>query len=118
MVLPMYLHIIGAPPIRNHRPTERQTDRQTDTRVKDLLASGVPPKGLEARAFTFGGTESSMLGRRGWFNAVAKRFHAGKKGMVQCFVKGYGSMPNRRKWFDDKSKGMDGLMLGSILGQK
>ena len=66
----MYLHIIGAPPIRNHRPTERQTD----TRVKDLLASGVPPKGLEARAFTFGGTEGSMLGRRGWFNAVAKRF--------------------------------------------
>ena len=33
------------------RPTERRTDgeteRQTDTRVKDLMASGVPPKGLE-----------------------------------------------------------------------
>ena len=53
-----------------------------ETRVKDLLASGVPPKGLEARAFTFGGTEGSMLGRRGWFDAVTKRFDAGKKGMV------------------------------------
>ena len=27
-------------------------------------------------------------------------------------------MPNRRKWFDDKSKGMDGLMLGSIMHQR
>ena len=35
---------------------------------KEVLASGVPPKGLEARAFTFGGTEGSMLGRRGWFD--------------------------------------------------
>ena len=43
---------------------------------------GNPPKGLEARAFTFGGTEGSMLGRRGWFNAVAKRFDAGEKGMI------------------------------------
>ena len=76
MVLPTYLHIIGAPPIQNHqrtdRETTRQTDRQTETRVKDLLASGVPPKGLEARAFTFGGTEGSMLGRRGWFDALSK----------------------------------------------
>ena len=80
MVLPMYLHLIGAPPIRNHhRPTERQ---MMDTRVKDLLASGVPPKGLEARAFTFGGTEGSMLGRKGWFDAVLKRLDAGKRGMV------------------------------------
>jgi hypothetical protein len=39
---------------------------------KDLLAYGVPPKGLEARAFTFGGTEGSMLGRRGWFDALSK----------------------------------------------
>ena len=49
-----------------------ETDRQTETRVKDLLASGVPPKGLETRAFTFGGTEGSMLGRRGWFDALTK----------------------------------------------
>ncbi len=66
------------------RQRDRQTDRQTDTRVKEVLASGVPPKGLEARAFTFGGIEGSMLGRRGWFNAVAKRFDAGKKGMIRC----------------------------------
>ena len=66
------------------RQTERKTERQTDTRVKDLLASGVPPIGLslerEACAFTFGGTDGSMLGRRGWFDAVTKRFDAGKKG--------------------------------------
>jgi len=38
------------------------SDRQRDgDRVKEVLASGVPPKGLEARAFTFGGTEGSML---------------------------------------------------------
>ncbi len=42
------------------RETDRETDRQTDTRVKEVLASGVPPKGLEVRAFTFGGTECSM----------------------------------------------------------
>jgi hypothetical protein len=44
-------------------------ERQTETRVKEVLAYGVPPKGLEARALTFGGTEGSMLGRRGWFDA-------------------------------------------------
>ena len=54
---------------RRDGETERRRDRETDTRVKDLLASGVPPKGLEARALTFGGTEGSMLGRRGWFDA-------------------------------------------------
>ena len=44
-----------------------QTDRQTDRdRVKEVLAYGVPPKGLEAR-----GTEGSMLGRRGWFDALS-----------------------------------------------
>ncbi len=64
--------------------TDRQRDGETESQVKDLLASGLPPKGLEARAFTFGGTEGSMLGRRGWFNAVAKRFDAGKKGMIRC----------------------------------
>jgi hypothetical protein len=42
----------------------------------------IPPKGLEARAFTFGGTEGSMLGRKGWFDAVLKRLDAGKRGMV------------------------------------
>ncbi len=34
--------------------------RRDRDRVKEVLASGVPPKGLEARAFTFGGTECSM----------------------------------------------------------
>jgi hypothetical protein len=53
-------------------PTDGPTDRETETRVKDLLAYGVPPKGLEARAFTFGGTEGSMLRRRGWFDALSK----------------------------------------------
>ena len=57
---------------------------------KEVLASGVPPKGLEARV--------NFWRYRG--------FDAGKKGMVQCFVKGYGSMPNRRKWFDAGSKGI------------
>ena len=47
--------------------------------------------------FTFGGTEGSMLGRRGWFNAVSKRFDTGKKGMVQCCDKNNGSMLNRKK---------------------
>ena len=27
-------------------------------------------------------TEGSMLGRRGWFDAMTKKFDAGKKGMV------------------------------------
>jgi len=49
--------------------SDGETDRD---RVKEVLASGVPPKGLEARAFTFGGTEGSMLGRRGWFDALSK----------------------------------------------
>ena len=53
--------------------------------------------GLEARVFTFGGTEGSMLGRRGWFNAVAKSFDAGKKGMIRCCDKKNGSMLNRKK---------------------
>ncbi len=48
---------------------DRHTDRD---RVKEVLASGVPPKGLEARAFTFGGTEGLMLGRRVWFDALSK----------------------------------------------
>ncbi len=70
------------------------TDRQRDgDRVKDLLASGVPPKGLEARALTFGGTEGSMLVRRGWFDAVSK-------GMVQCQIEGNGLMLGQRGWFD------------------
>jgi hypothetical protein len=52
---------------------------------------------LKARAFTFGGTEGLMLGRRGWFDAVTKRFDAGKKGMVQCCDKKNGLLLNRRK---------------------
>ncbi len=59
----------------------------------DNALGGNPPKGLEASAFTFGGTEGLMLGRRGWFNAVAKRFDAGKKGMIRCCEK---------KWFNAK----------------
>ncbi len=42
-------------------------------KIKGFRAlGGNPPKGLEARAFTFGGTEDSMLGRRGWFHALSK----------------------------------------------
>ena len=44
-----------------------------------------------------------MLGRRGWFDAVSKRFDTGKKGMVRCCAKKNGSMLNRRKWFDARS---------------
>ena len=43
---------------------------------KEVLASGVPPKG-RGSALTFGGTEGLMLGRRGWFDALTK-------GMVWC----------------------------------
>ncbi len=69
-----------------------QTDGETDgDRVKEVLASGVPPKGLEARAFTFGGTEGSMLGRRGWFNVLSK-------GMVRCQIEGNGLMTSQRGW--------------------
>ena len=35
-------------------------------------------------ALTFEVTEGSMLGRREWFDAVLKRFDAGKKGMIRC----------------------------------
>ncbi len=58
------------------------SDRQTEIELKRSWLLGVPPKGLEARAFTFGGTEGSMLGRKGWFDAVLKRLDAGKRGMV------------------------------------
>ena len=70
------------------RKGERQTQKST------FLGGSVPAKWIsgpwfrglwtmpEARAFTFGGTEGSMLGRRGWFDAVTKRFDAGKKWMV------------------------------------
>ena len=73
-----------------HTHTDGGRDRETETRVKDLLASGVPPKELE-------------LGVNFW---RYRGFDAGKKGMVQYFVKGYGLMPNRRKWFDAGSKGI------------
>ena len=45
---------------------------------------------LEARAFTFGGTEGSMLGRRGLFDALSK-------GMVRCQIEGNGLMLGQRK---------------------
>ena len=70
--------------------TDTQTHRHTETQVKDFLASGVPPKGLELCV--------NFCRYRG--------FDAGKKGMVQCFVKGYGLMPNRWKWLDAGSKGI------------
>ena len=38
-------------------------------RVKEFLASGVPPKRLEAYTLTFGGTEGLALVRRRWFDA-------------------------------------------------
>ena len=49
-----------------------RTHRHTETRVKEVLASGVPPKGLEVRALTFGGTEGSVRVRRGWFGDLSK----------------------------------------------
>ena len=45
--------------------------------------------GVEARAFTFGGTEGSMLGRGGWFDALSK-------GMVRCQIEGNGLMVGER----------------------
>jgi len=51
--------------------TDRQTDRQTEIELKRSWLLGVPPKGLEARAFTFGGTQRVQ---------------------VQCWEEGNGSM--------------------------
>ena len=75
---------------RTDTHTDRGRDGETETQVKDLLASGVHPKGLEARV---------NFWRYRWFDA-------GKKGMIRCFVKGFGLMLNRRKWFDAGSKGI------------
>ena len=73
-------------------PTDRETERQIHE-LKTSWLLGVPPKGLEVRAITFGGKEGSMLGRRGWFDALSK-------GMVQCQIEGNGltdsSMLGRR----------------------
>ena len=44
-----------------------------------------------------------MLGRRGWFDAVSKRFDNGKKGIVRCCDKNNGVMVNIIKWFDARS---------------
>ena len=78
-----------------------------------------------------------MLCRKKWFDAGSKEmvdawFNFGSKvqivqclveGMIQCWVKKYGSMLGRRKWFDAGSKGMvlcwiegDGSMLGPRIG--
>ena len=54
-----------------------------------FLAGTIPSLQLEARALTFGGTEGSMLGRRGWFDAFSK-------GMVQCQIEGKGLMLGQR----------------------
>jgi hypothetical protein len=45
---------------------------------------------------TFGGTDGLMVGRMGWF-------HAGSKGMVQCWVEGM--MLGQRGLFDALLKG-------------
>ncbi len=75
---------------QNHTRKEggREIGKDRD-RVKYLLASGVPPKGLEAHALTFGGTEGSMLGKRGWFDAFSK-------GMVRFQIEGNGLMLDQR----------------------
>ena len=49
-----------------------------------------------------------MLGRRGWFDAVKKRFDAVKKGMIRCCDKNNGSMLNRKM----------GLMVVNIKKKK
>ena len=64
------------------RESKRAREQETETRVKEVLASGVPPKGLEGRV--------NFWRYQG--------FDAGKKGMVRCFVKEYGLMLNRRKF--------------------
>jgi hypothetical protein len=75
----------------------RPTHTRANVRGEALKACPITICTLEARAFTFGGTEGSMLGRRGWFDAVTKRFGAGKKGMIRCCDKNNGSMLNRKK---------------------
>ena len=74
------------------RVSDRQRDRQTDRdRVKEVLA--------------YWSTSKRTRGTCVYFWSY-RGFDAGKRGMVRCFVKGYGSMPNRRKWFDAGSKGI------------
>ena len=43
--------------------------------------------------FNFGGKDSSMLGRRGWVDALSK-------GMVRYWVERNGSILGQRGWFD------------------
>ena len=43
-----------------------------ETQVNELLDSGVTSNRTRGYALTFGGTEGSMLGRRGWFDALTK----------------------------------------------
>ena len=58
------------------RQMERQGERETVSRVKDLLASGVPPKGLEARV-----------------NLLELQ-------RVRCWLEGLGLMLCQRVWSD------------------
>jgi len=58
--------------------TERQTETQTKTQVNEILASGVPPKGLEATCLLL------------------------EVQMVRCWVEGDGSMLCQMVWFDAK----------------
>ena len=78
---------------KTDRITHGQREGGRDRRRHELKTSWLltlPPKGLE-------------LCVNFW---RYREFDAGKKGMGRCFVKGYGSIPNRRKWFDAGSKGI------------
>ena len=86
--------------------TEGRTDTSADREKENIhtweismsdMSDRRREKQLEARALTFGGTEGSMLGRRGWFDALSK---------VRCWEEGDGSMLCQRIWFDAENMGM------------
>ena len=58
--------------------------------VEEILASWSTSKRTRGYAFTFGGTDGFMLGRKGWFDAVLKVC------LTLC----------KRGWFDAELKGM------------
>ena len=70
-----------------HGRTERHTERQIHKLKTSWLLEYLQKDWRHA--LTFGGTEGSMLGRRGWFDASSK-------GMVQCQIKGNGLILGQR----------------------
>ena len=62
------------------KATELRTERQRDVYGHKLMSVAVvfrsTSKRTKGNAFSFGGKDGLMLGRRGWFDAVSKCFSA------------------------------------------